>query len=193
MRRAHVVTRDDENTRFDGEVERGAVGKARELADPRVRAQRDGQQQPSHLLRQSIDSQPEEVLDGVRHRDVLPDSRRAVIDQLAADLEREEGVAERRVADPAEKLPRDAQPEAVAHPIAPTPERRSRAAPTPAVRAPARVAIPPRAAGQGESRPDRLRAAAQRTSAPRPRARRATGYRPARRGSCPGPPGCEAH
>ena len=122
VRSTHVITADDENARLDGNVERGGVGKARKLTHPEVGAQRDGQQQPSHVLRQAIDPQTEEVFDGVGHGNVLPDPRRAVVDELAADLEREQGVPESRVVDSAEQLSRDVQPEAVAQDAADRPD-----------------------------------------------------------------------
>ena len=106
-----MIAGDDEDAARDREVERLGVGERVELPDAQVGAQRDGQQQPAHALRQPVDPEPEEILDGVGHREVLADPGRPLVDQLAPDLEREEGVAERGVVDPPQELTRDAQPE----------------------------------------------------------------------------------
>ena len=84
------------------------------MPDAQVGAERDGQEQPAHALREPVDPQPEEILDRVGHREVLADPGRPVVDQLAPDLEREQGIAERGVVDPPQELARDAQPEPVA-------------------------------------------------------------------------------
>ena len=111
---AHVIAGDDEDAARSGEVERLGVGERVELPDAQVGAQRDGQEQPAHAVGEPVDPQPEEILDRVGHREVLADPGRPVVDQLAPDLEREQGIAERGVVDPPQELARDAQPEPVA-------------------------------------------------------------------------------
>ena len=76
-----------------------------------VRAQRDDEQQSAHGAGQPFDAGAEQVLDAVRHGDLLADRGQAVFGERASDLEREQGIPERRLVDAAQELPREAQPE----------------------------------------------------------------------------------
>ena len=111
MRRPHVIAGDDEDAARDRQVEGLRVGEHVELPDAQVGAQRDGQQQPANALREPVDPEPQEILDGVGYGEDLADPGRPLVDQLAPDLEREERVAERGVVDPPQELTRHAQRE----------------------------------------------------------------------------------
>ena len=104
MRGAHVISGDDEDAARDCDVERLDVGERGELAHAQVRTQRDSQQQPARALREPVDPEPEEILDGIGHGEDLADPGHTLVDELASDLEREEGVAEGGVVDPPQEL-----------------------------------------------------------------------------------------
>ena len=85
------------------------VGHRGELVRAQVAAQRHREQGVPLRVRQGGDADAEQVLDRVRQRD-LPAGRSAR-GQRAADLEREQRVAERRVGDPPHERPRDGEPQ----------------------------------------------------------------------------------
>ena len=85
------------------------VGHRGELVRAQVAAQRHREQGAPLRVRQGGDTDAEQVLDRVRQRD-LPAGRSARV-QRAADLEREQRVAERRVGDPPHERPRNAEPQ----------------------------------------------------------------------------------
>ena len=108
---AHTVAVDEHHTRVHRGVERVWSGDRRSLGEAQVRAQRDDEQQPAHGAGQPFDAGAEQVLDAVRHGDLLADRGQAVSGERASDLEREQGIPERRLVDAAQELPREAQPE----------------------------------------------------------------------------------
>ena len=123
---------------------------------------------------QRRDARAEQVLDRVGDRQLLADRRQAALGQHAPDLEREQRVAERRVDDPPQQRPRQAQPE----PLGEQPRasrrgsagrrRRARARARSSARSSARRA--PGAAGEQERDAARRPAGARRTPAPPPTA-----------------------
>jgi hypothetical protein len=108
---ADALAVDHEDPVRDRALEHCLVGEPRELGRPQVRVQRDRDQQPSNRRRQPSDPRAEHVLDGVRHRQVLPRGREPVLDEETADLQREQGIADRRLHQLAQHLPGQDQAE----------------------------------------------------------------------------------
>ncbi len=164
----------------------------RELGRVQVGAERDRQQQPPWRGRQPGNSRAEHVLHAGRHREVGADLRWAVLHHRAADLEREQGIAERGFDQTAQEGPRQAHSE----PLGQEPARRvdvsvdrPPCAAGLSARAPARRRRHERDAWRAGTRWARPRGAGRRTRARRRTVDRATGRRRSRPAPAPWRPG----
>ncbi len=111
VERSHPVPVDEEQPGVERLLDNGGLCDRRDPRQAEIPAQGDGKQQPSHRLRERIHARAQEVLDRLRHRDVLPDGRRPARGQGASQLEREERVSERRLVEPAQEVPGEAEPQ----------------------------------------------------------------------------------
>jgi hypothetical protein len=102
----HPFPVDDERARLDRRRERFVAAELDELRDPQVGAQGDGEEQAPDVRTEPGNPRPEQLLDVVRDGQDLADRRLPALREDPADLEDEQGVAERRVEDPAQQRAR---------------------------------------------------------------------------------------
>ena len=104
MRGADAVAVDDDHAGVHGVVERLRARHGGELREPWVGRERDGEQEPPDRRPEPRDPRAEELLHRVGQRQVVAHVERPSLGERAADLEREQRVAECRVGDPSDEL-----------------------------------------------------------------------------------------
>ena len=111
VRRAKAARVDDQDARLHALFDRGVVRDRVELPRAKLGAERHGEQESAHGSREGADVRSQEILDRLGHRDVLAGLELPSRDERAPELEDEERVAERRLVETPEDVPRHGQTE----------------------------------------------------------------------------------
>ena len=126
VRGAHTPSVDEQQPGIGGLLHDIHADNRRQLVGAQLCAQRHCQQQPAQLRGEPAHARAEELLDAIRHRDVLSRPRHPPLAQRPANLEDEQRIPERRDHDATQHLPGQHQPE----PIRQQPPRRAETEPT---------------------------------------------------------------
>ncbi len=166
---AYAVPGDDQDAGLDCLVEGGRLVRDRgELADGQIGAEGDREQQPPDWGGQPFYARTEQVLDRIRHGQLLAGAGQVAFGQRAPEFEREQWVAERRVDQAPKQRPREAQTEPLVQKL-PNPAQAQtdppRGARRSTARSPARAAMFDRGAWRAGSGRRTSRAVAPRTPA----------------------------
>ena len=95
VRWPHTIPVEEQDARFDCVLDRDRIRERLDLGHARIGTQRNGEQQPPCGARQPRDVDAQQVLDGVRHGDVLAGLRQPALDKRTPELEREQRVPRR--------------------------------------------------------------------------------------------------
>ena len=120
---AHALAVEHEHARCERVVERLRRRDLRDLRRPQLAGARDREHELARRRGQRRHPRAQQLIDRLRQRYVLADLEGAVREERAPQLEREQRVAERRLDDAPEDVPRETE----AEPLGEQPLRRPRA------------------------------------------------------------------
>lgn len=121
VRCAHAPTVDQQQPGISSLLHDLRADNRCQLVNPQLCPQRNRQQQPAQLGCESTHARAEQLLNALRHRDVISRPRHPLLAQRPANLENEQGIPKRRGHDATQHLPGQHQPE----PIRQQPTRRA--------------------------------------------------------------------
>jgi hypothetical protein len=109
VRRSHSRTVDHQHAGIDCVLNCFGGADRPQFGNAEVGAQRHGEQQPAHAVRQARHARAQHLLHAVWQRDLTPDLRQPLLDECAPKLQDEQRIAQRELDDPAQQIARQAQ------------------------------------------------------------------------------------